>query len=468
MIPTPASQGTEAIHAAGVAVRAWTLDSTEAIRRAIPTARQAAVALKSRSESSTWQTGRFTGLPIAIYQNWLCEMNRAWRFTDGTLCVLWCVEFPDARSDYAEKRHYIASTRRDYNSGKHQAPAPAEPCVEYDILGTPTSSAQPRRAAAPSAPPVAQPKRSPATAPSPRPTSPVAAHTKATRPSAPVDPFELRSDPTRTASRIAALDAYMAKHVLGPGGFCCTNFQACRGSHLGEFFEGQLHHVGSHYDLTLNGRPFRIAVVGQEYGNGPGDVTRQVRTHDVVQLTGYGKRFRSDGIHRPRNPHMRGTTSLLRLLMGRALGSEFDGEMVSCGASPVHIFEAFALTNFLLCSAIAAGQGDIGSKRGKSTPTMQRNCARHFGEMMAILEPTIVVAQGKSVREWMNLLIEQKKPLGPNLDRVRLGGRECLLASFTHPSVPSSDNWGTDERRPYLLDVVAPAVGTIRMQVATG
>ena len=146
MTPTPRSQGAEAIHAAGRAVNSQNLDSADDIRRAIPMARQAGVSIKSRSESTDWKTGRFTGLPIAIYQNWLYEMNREWRFTDGTLCVLWCVEFPDAKSDYPEKRHYIASTRNDYNKGTHQASAPNVPCIAYDVLGTPLSSARRARA----------------------------------------------------------------------------------------------------------------------------------------------------------------------------------------------------------------------------------------------------------------------------------------------------------------------------------
>jgi hypothetical protein len=107
------------------------LDTTAQIRRAVPLANQAASREKSRSESTSWQIGRYTGLRIAIFQNWLYEQNRTWRFTDGTLCVLWCVEFPDARCDYAEKSHYVASTRREYNAGRHQAKAPAEPSVAY-------------------------------------------------------------------------------------------------------------------------------------------------------------------------------------------------------------------------------------------------------------------------------------------------------------------------------------------------
>ena len=132
-----APQGTEAIHAAGTAVNGLTLTNAQEIRAAIPIARAAALAVKSRSESTNWQIGDFTGLRVAIFQNWLYEQNREWHFTDGTLAVLWCVELPHARSDYAEHHHYIASTRTEYNAGRHQAPAPKTPSVAYDANGWP-------------------------------------------------------------------------------------------------------------------------------------------------------------------------------------------------------------------------------------------------------------------------------------------------------------------------------------------
>ena len=165
---------------------------------------------------------------------------------------------------------------------------------------------------------------------------------------------------------------------------------------------------------------------------------------------------------------MRGTTSLLRLLFGGSPGTDYAGEFLVLDGQRVHIFEAFALVNFLLCSAIDSGQGEHGSKRGKSTATMQRNCARHFVEAMRILEPTVVVAQGKGVRDWLRAAVEEAVPLGENLESVTLAGCNCLLATFTHPSVPSRENWGTDHRRPYLLEAVASTIDAIRSRLLPG
>ena len=122
---------------------------------------------------------------------------------------------------------------------------------------------------------------------------------------------------------------------------------------------------------------------------------------------------------------------------------------------------AFALTNFLLCSAIAPGQGEVGSKRGKSTRVMQRNCSRHFRTAMEILQPTVLIIQGRGVRNWLTQVASRVETITEYLERVTLGSCQALVASFTHPSVPSHDNWGTDERRPYLLEVVKPTVRII-------
>ena len=72
------------------------------------------------------------------------------------------------------------------------------------------------------------------------------------------DHLPVASDPAATRRRIAALDQYMSSNVLGSNGFVCSSFAPCRGSHDGAFFEGQLHHVGQHYDVFLGDAPFRI------------------------------------------------------------------------------------------------------------------------------------------------------------------------------------------------------------------
>jgi hypothetical protein len=447
----PASGGEAAIRAAGLSVNSLALESPSAIRSAVPTARSAALAVKPWSESPNARTGYFTGMPVVVFQNWLYERNRHWRLTDGALCVLWCLEFPDARCDYAERFHYVASTRREYNAGRHGAPAPSTPSVAYQrglASGGRIVQQLPAAAALGAEVPV--------------PRVPLELPTRAPAGSATIGPpNRVATDPEATRRRLSALQAYIEAEVLAPTGtFVCSSFAACRSSHAGLFYEGQLHHVGQHFDASIDGHPFRIAVVGQDYGQGPARRSLAWRYNDVAVETGLQKRFtRADGLP-GRNPHMRGTTSLLRLLFGKGLGRDHRDEFVTTAAGELHLYDLFALTDFLLCSAIDADSSSVGSKHSRSTPVMRKNCGRHFARTIEILEPTLVVVQGVTTWQWMQGATAVESALDDTLQFVRIGSHPCLAMRLSHPSAASAC-WA-DLTRPYLLDVVVPAVNRAR------
>jgi hypothetical protein len=262
---------------------------------------------------------------------------------------------------------------------------------------------------------------------------------------------EFSADSPATARRIGRLQAYFEEQVLTNGQFICSTYQQCKESHRGPFYAGQLPHVGTHYDLMRNGDPFRIVVVGQEYGEGPELVDLNARRATIVGSSG-AKKFAS------RNPHMRGCTSILRLLFGKELGRDREGEFVQLDGTAIHLFDCFALVNFLLCSAVLPG----GSKKGRSTSTMQRNCARHFGEQLELLEPTVIVIQGVNVLKWM------KKAgfdtLSHEVDQtVQINGRATHVLAFTHPAAYGKDNWGISDQTQYLREKLEPAVkGVLR------
>ena len=194
-----------------------------------------------------------------------------------------------------------------------------------------------------------------------------------------------------TTQRIRLLDEYFKQNVLAGMKFICPFFKECSDSHQGLFYEGQLHHVGKHYDMSTLGKPFRIMVVGQEYGHGPSHVSMEDRSQMVVAQTGIQKSFSN------RNPHMRGTTSVLRLIFGIPLGDDHTNEFLQIEDDRFHLFDAFSLVNYLLCSAISVKEG----RQGKSTHIMRRNCLVHFKKVVEILEPTVVIVQGKSY--WMSI-----------------------------------------------------------------
>lgn len=282
-----------------------------------------------------------------------------------------------------------------------------------------------------------------------------------------------RSEPAITQGRIAALEAYFRAKVLSGDHFGCAHAEVCKGSHrCGPFYEGQLPHVGHHFDLMLDSRPMRIVVVGQEYGHNPIHVSLEERRRMIVEGSGQQRRFSAEGQFRARNPHMRGTTSLLRLVFGLGLGTDHASEFLPLQDGATHIFDAFALVNFLLCSALAPGSPAPsrsfsektlrGGKSGRSTTTMQENCFEHFLQTIEILDPTLVVTQGKSVRSWIGRRLDVSPLGGPTVERCCIRGRWVPLVSLSHPSARFPHNWGANEYTPYLLNTVMPAVQTAR------
>ena len=276
----------------------------------------------------------------------------------------------------------------------------------------------------------------------------------------------LQSDPARTAARAAALDRYFAANVAASGVLICATGAQCQASHFGDFYPAQQHHVGHHYDLVRDGKPLRIVVVGQEYGHGPAFATATQRSDKIVGEIGTRRRFKADGTLKARNPHMRGCTSLVRLIFGLGLGTDYDGEFLDIAGDHVHIFECFALVNFLLCSAVPASDlaqiESVGGKPGRSTRVMQQSCETHFLAALDILEPTLVVAQGYGVRRWIARAygLPARRPQD-GVEQIQIRNTMVPLVSFSHPSAHGELNWGMNERTPYLLKTVEPTIARV-------
>jgi uracil-DNA glycosylase len=154
---------------------------------------------------------------------------------------------------------------------------------------------------------------------------------------------------------------------------------------------------------------------------------------------------------------MRGTTSLLRLLLGIHLGSDYESEFYTVNKSHrCHLFDAFSLENYLLCSAVEKED----STTDKSTKEMKANCREHFLNSLKILEPTVVVLQGKGFRRSITSSLDSILPWDDEgvLFDAEIKSHSFTLALFSHPSARNyhTDNWGADDHTPYLLNVVMP------------
>jgi hypothetical protein len=263
----------------------------------------------------------------------------------------------------------------------------------------------------------------------------------------------LKFDPQTTSQRLDKLETYFQTNVLNGERFVCREYQQCEGSHPGPFYAGQLHHVGKYYDTFMLGYPYRIVVVAQEYGHPPAYVSLESRREMVLNETGLQKTFNQ------RNPHMRGTTSALRLLHGIPLAADRAGEFLQTSTYQCHIFDAFALINYLLCSAVIKG----GKRRSKATKVMLSNCQRHFRKAIEILEPNAMVVQSKGYWPWIRKAFDRVDQLTENLFKAELDNEDVLIAVFAHPSTPDNDhNWGRSADTVYLLDTVAPTLNKVR------
>ena len=151
---------------------------------------------------------------------------------------------------------------------------------------------------------------------------------------------------------------------------------------------------------------------------------------------------------------MRGTTSALRVIFGKGLGADYDGEWVyPANGNPFHIFDGFALVNRLLCFA-----GPPRSRQGRATRTMVGNCGSHLTATLSILQPTILILQGRAVTTWTNTILTPGRPYTPYLNEAHLGQHRLVVCTFSHPSARGLLRWGDNLKAPYLDDVVEPTL----------
>jgi hypothetical protein len=238
------------------------------------------------------------------------------------------------------------------------------------------------------------------------------------------------------------LARYFSGAVMADGALRCRHATACRGEACrvgADFYAGQLSYLGAHYDLVQGERPLRVLVVPMEVGAPPGYVSMSQRSVQV-QAVRYGSR----------NPHMQGVVFALQLAFGLPLSSGRANEHLETNNGSVHLLDAFAMANLRLCSVAAAG------KKSRATPLVSANCAEHLAATIRILEPTLVISQGKDVRPTLSHLFELDHHSG-HVFRATLDGHRFVWAAFNHPT-----RWWDRLGRPYLREAVEPELKRAR------
>ena len=264
-------------------------------------------------------------------------------------------------------------------------------------------------------------------------------------------------DLAHTRRRIAQLQEYVEDKLLRRGRFVCSHYKdntcpdSIRREHV--FYEGTMSHVGRRFDLFRGDKPLRVVVVGQEAAESK--VTLEDRYLTVHKHTGLERHYKAEDGYPGRNPHMRGTTSALRVIFGKAPGTDYDSEWVyPLNGKKFHIFDGFALVNRLLCFA-----GPEGSSQGRATLTMLNNCGDHLTETLSILQPTILILQGKAATTWSHTALTRGRDYSrfPELREAHLGKQRMVVCTFSHPSAREELRWA-DLGCGYLKTVVVPTL----------
>jgi hypothetical protein len=88
---------------------------------------------------------------------------------------------------------------------------------------------------------------------------------------------------------------------------------------------------------------------------------------------------------------------------------------------------------------------------------MLSNCRGHFRKVMHILEPSVIIVQGKGFWEKsIRKSFDSVSQVSDFVYKAKLGFHESFIAAFSHPSARHPDNWGRNEPTEYLKNIVAP------------
>jgi len=226
----------------------------------------------------------------------------------------------------------------------------------------------------------------------------------------------------------------------------CSDFDKCSNLKNKDlcFWTGGVAHVGSKYDFAIKGKVFRIVVTGIDYGE-----------EGLKSLEERRKSIEEDcASDMQRNKHMKGTADVLKTIF--EIEKEDNNEFIEGN----HVFEMFALVNYLKCS-VTHKSNQV--KKGKvsstaSTNLMYRNCSFHYLEEIKILKPSIIIFQGTKAPKAFRDYIEKNKvgEIKEKRERiweVKIKDLKFYTFNFYHPSARGRYYW-----RKHFKEVVTPTI----------
>lgn len=256
----------------------------------------------------------------------------------------------------------------------------------------------------------------------------------------------------KTGERIQSLNNYYSKEIVGQIKQLESKISKKR-----LCLRTVLPHIGLRYDCVRNraGNAFRILVMGREALDEK-KFSIAARTEQILS-TGL-KPFSE------RNPHMKGTTILLKFILKDLCGLKFDQSKEEI-IDHCHIFNYFALANWHIHGCFD------GSNPKYHYVSMTEIAGKNFIELIKILEPSIAILQGSTI--WLNDALNRISVFYDGLHwehegnddftvfRIRIGNKLMFNAiRFYHPTQRNSKSW-TMEDDPYFNKTIIPRLHNI-------
>lgn len=268
-----------------------------------------------------------------------------------------------------------------------------------------------------------------------------------------MDSDRIQCDRSASLRYYDAVRSYYAETVLDEARCCCAKLDRCRSSAApSDFAAAQLSFVGPRYAMQRDGAPWRVVVVSMQTGESEAHMTMARRDEQF--------RTRVEQSFSERNAHIKGTTSALRVLWGRSAGTDRAGEFLESTDDQVHVLETMALVNSTLCSSIA----QPGSREGRGSGVMHKECTTHLRSVLELLEPTIVHSQGRrkdssipTPHRSLEQVFDKVKWHDDHVATAWLGTRPVVWNAVGHPSAKGKVAW-QHPTSPYFVDVIAPSL----------
>jgi uracil-DNA glycosylase len=88
---------------------------------------------------------------------------------------------------------------------------------------------------------------------------------------------------------------------------------------------------------------------------------------------------------------------------------------------------------------------------------MIENCSNHLKRSLDILQPTFIVAQGKSAEIALKNAGYSSKARSL-IEEINTEYGTTMVLKLSHPAARGDNNWGNSEKTPYLIQTIKPTI----------